>query len=282
MIKRMYFENEQGRVEMFLGGAGPVRVTALSGFGNPVRTYNAVNFAGKDGQKTLSSVAETRTMIVCGDIRYKNREFLEKVMRIFDGEGTLYLDFDGKKRKIKCNQVKFEDGERNGSYMKFILTLIADGVYFNDVYPTEIAVFEKRKMLEGDIVFPCVFTEKTTQAWVENFGEVSVEPVITIYNFYDSENESENGIVIENLTTGQKFELSGGMTENETITIDIPARRVTSSVRGNIVSLISDDTFLNKLYLLPGKNLIRASHGNVGEELSVICRYNSNYREGIY
>lgn len=280
MSKKMYFENGYGRVEMFLGGAGPVRVTALSGFGNPARIYNAVNFAGKDGQKTLSSVVETRTMVISGDIRYKSRDELENVLRVFDGAGTLYLDFDGKKRKIECNQVHMEDGERNGSYMKFVLTMKADGVYFNDVFPTEISVFERQEMLDGEIVFPCIFTKKTTEANAENFGEVAVEPVIMIYNLQPGE-EQDGGVVVENLTTGQKLELNCTMEENEVIIIDIPARKVTSSTRGNIIHFISDDTYLNKFYLRPGKNFLRASHGNRGEEISVVCCYSSNYREGI-
>ena len=282
MSKKISFENKRGKVEMFLGGIGPVRVTALSGFGNPERSYNAVNFAGKDGQKTLSSVACPRTMIISGDIRCQNRAVTEHIFRVLDGEGTLVLEFDEKIRKIKCNQVRFEDGERNGSFMKFVLTLKADGVYFNDISPTRTSVFERQEMLEGDIVFPCIFTKKTTTAWAYNCGEVDAEPVIKIYNFLDRQNQPEGGIVIENLTTGQKIKLNTGMVENEVITIDIPERRVTSSVRGNIVHTISDDTFLNRFVLEPGKNLLSANHGNVGEEISVVCICDSNYREGIY
>ena len=67
MIKKLYFENSQGKVEMFLGGAGPVRVTALSGLGNPEKKYNTVTFAGKNGQQTLSMVDQPRNIIISGD-----------------------------------------------------------------------------------------------------------------------------------------------------------------------------------------------------------------------
>lgn len=282
MSKKMYFENGRGRVEMFLGGAGPVRVTALSGFGNPDRNYNAVTFAGRDGQKTLSSVAQARTLIISGDIKFHNRETVEYIMKVLDGEGTLYLDFDGKKRKIYCSQVSFADGERKGGFMKFVLTLKADNVYFNDTEPTETAVFKRSEMLDGDIVFPCIFTKNISEATVMNYGEADVEPIIKIYNFHDEGKDSADGIVVENLTTGQKIHIVTGMDENEVITVDIANRRVTSSVRGNIIHMISDDTYLNRFWLVPGKNVLRAEHGNVGEEISVVCSYSSNYREGIY
>ena len=117
---------------------------------------------------------------------------------------------------------------------------------------------------------------------MENYGEVDVEPVITIYNFDDEENEITGEIAIENKTTGQTVKLVTGTEKNEVITVNIENRKVTSSFRENITHLISDDTFLNRFWLAPGKNLIEVRHGNVGEHISVVCSYYSNYREGIY
>lgn len=282
MSKKIYFENEQGKVEMFLGGTGPVRVTALSGLGNPEKKYNTVTFAGKNGQKTLSSVKNPRTIVISGDIRSKDRSLPEKMLKILDRPGTLTLDFGDKKRKIFCNQVDISEGTRYGSYMNFVLTLTADDVYFTDIQMTETALFIRLDMLSGDIVFPCMFTKKITEAEVENRGEENSEPVIYIYNFNNDVNENAGGILIENQTTGQKIKLETGMEENEVITIDITNRKIESSDRGNITHLISNDTFLNRFWLAPGINRLKAEHGNTGEEISVICKHYSNYREGIY
>lgn len=280
MSNKIYFENGQGRVEMFLGGTGPVRVTALSGLGNPEKKYNTVTFAGKPGQKTLSSVAQARTIVISGDIT-GGRKTVEHMLRVLDEPGRLVVEFGDKKRQIYCNQVDFSDGVRHGGYTSFVLTLIADGVYFTDVQPTEMAVFKREDLLCDDIVFPCLFTRKNTDATVENLGEVNVEPVIYIYNFNDNGDAGAGRIVIENITTGQKIQLETGMEENETITVDIANRRVTSTGRGNITNLISDDTFLNRFWLCPGINILKAHHDNIGEEISVVCSYYSNYREGI-
>jgi len=277
--KKLYFENKQGKAEMFLSGAGPVRVTALSGLGNPQKKYNTVTFAGRDGQKTLSSVAQARTIIIRGDIRLSDKGIAERIMRVLHEPGTLTLDFEDKKRMIFCSQVDFEEVSRNKGFMDFMLTLTADGVYFTDTYPTEKSAFERIDMLGGDIVFPCVFTEKTTEAFVENYGEVNVEPVIKIYSFDDTENGE---ILISNNTTGQSVKIKTELVKNEVVTIDISSRKVTSTAKGNITHLISDDTFLNKFWLAPGKNHICASHNSEGKEISVVCSYYSNYREGIY
>ncbi len=281
MNKKLFFENAQGSVEMSLSGAGPVRVTALSGLGNPQKKYNTVTFAGRDGQKTLSAVTQSRTIIISGDISLEGKGRAENMMKILHDPGKLVLDFDNKKRMIYCSQVDFEEGSRNRGFMNFILTLTADGVYFTDTEPTEISAFERKDLLEGNIIFPCVFTEKTTQAFVENMGEINVEPVIKIYNCGDGGNAAGE-IVILNNTTGQSLKLETDTVKDEIITIDISERRVTSSKRGNIIQFISDDTFLNKFWLAPGKNHICASHTNEGENISIICTYYSNYREGIY
>lgn len=281
MNKKIYFENTQGKAEMFLSGAGPVRVTALSGLGNPQKKYNTVTFAGRDGQKTLSSVAQARTIIIRGDIRLSDKGLAERMMKVLHEPGNLILDFENKKRMIFCSQVDFEEISRNNGFMSFMLTLTADGVYFTDINPTEKSAFERKDMLKGDIVFPCIFTEKTAEAFVENYGEVNVEPVIKIYSFDDVKNGAGEVLVLNN-TTGQQIKLKTDMDKDEVITIDISKRKVTSSVKGNITHVISDDTFLNKFWLVPGKNRIFASHNSEGKEISIVCSYYSNYREGIY
>lgn len=279
-MKKICFENGQGKVEMFLGGAGPVRVTALSGLGNPVKKYDTVSFAGKNGQKTLSSVAQPRTIIISGDV--KEKSVVKNMLKVLDEPGWLHIDFGDKKKKIYCNQVEFEDGLQKGDYMNFILSLTADGVYFIDEEQTHISVFSQEDIILNEIVFPCMFSVKKTEAIVENFGEVNVEPVITICNYYDEGNSITGSITILNNTTKQKIELNTDMEENEVITIDVENRKVTSSTRGNITHVISNDTYLNKFWLCPGKNFLKATHSNLGEEITVSCSYFSNYREGLY
>ena len=281
MNNKINFENDRGRVEMLLGGSGPIRISALSGFGNPEKTYSAAFFAGKAGQKTAGAVAKARTMVISGDIS-GDRSRAEEMLKILDEPGRLILDFDDKKREIYCNQTDVTLGVRKGGYTSFVLTLVADEVYFTDTFETRTAVFERENMLYGDIIFPCVFTRKNTEATAENFGEVNVEPVICIYNYADNPDNEESDITIENITTGQKITLETGMTQNECITIDIKNRKVTSSDKGDILNLISDDTFLSKFWLKSGKNHLRAWHGNTGEDISVILSYRSRYREGIF
>lgn len=281
-MNKLYFENGQGRVEMFLGGSGPVRVTTLSGFGNPIKKYNTVSFAGRNGQKTLSSVAQPRIIVISGDVKLNDKKILANMFKVLDEPGWLYINFGEKKKKIYCNQVEFSDGSRSRDYMNFVLSLTADDVYFLDVDKTNIAVFQQEKIIFNEIVFPCMFSLKRTEAVVENFGEVNVLPVIIICNYYDDGKENNGNIVILNETTGQKIELNTSLTENEIITIDVENRKIKSSVRGNITHLISNDTFLNKFWLCPGKNVLKANHDNIGEEISVVCSYYSNYREGLY
>ena len=280
-LKKLYFENGQGRVDMFLGGAGPVRVTSLSGFGNPAKKYSTVVFEGKSGQKTLSSNAMPRTIIISGDVNTKDKNTMKNMFKVLDEPGWLYVDFGEKKKKIYCNQVNLEDGAHKGNYMNFVLSMTADEVFFLDIEQTDISVFIKEGTILNKVIFPCILTRKITEATINNYGEENVEPVITICNYYSKIVEEDDTIIILNDTTGQKIELVVGMEENEIITIDIKNRKVLSSVKGNITSDISDDTYLNRFWLCPGENLLKASHNNLEQEISVVCSYFSNYREAI-
>ena len=103
MEGKLYYTNDQGSVEMLLGGRGPVRRSALSGFSNPEKTYSAAFFAGKAGQKTTGVVAKARTMVISGDIS-GGREIAEQMLKVLDEPGLLTIDFENKKREIYCNQ----------------------------------------------------------------------------------------------------------------------------------------------------------------------------------
>lgn len=281
-MNKIYFENGLGRVDMFFSGTAPVRVTALSGLLPPKRSYNTVVFAQRDGQKTLSSVTNARTIIISGDINFSHREDLERIIKVFGEAGELVLDFKDKKRKIYCNQVELEEGKRRGNYLSFILSLTADEVYFTDMEETVVPVYERKKLIQSEIEFPCMFSSKTTGAIAHIYGEVNVLPVIKIYNLCDDGTENTEGILIENVTTNQKIKLNYNMKQNEEVVVDVKNRKIISSLNGNITHTISDDTFLNKFWLKPGENQVEVSHGNEKEEYLVILSYLSSYREGIY
>ncbi len=280
---KMYFENELGRVDLFFGGSGSVRVTGVTGLGNAEEEYKTVSFAGRDGHRTLSKTACPRTIVISGDLKMANREEMLKFFKVLGLSGELVLDFNDRKRKIFCNQVKLADGVRKGIFMNFVLTLVADEPYFTDMERIEWSAYDREKLIKNTIIFPCIFSRKTTETTAMNNGDLPTDPVIYIYNIGKEDLPGrKDGILIENKTSGQKIQLITETEENEKITIDIPKRKITSSLRGNIISLISDDTFLNDFQLFPGENKINVSVFNEGETVNVVCSSKNLYREGIY
>ncbi len=72
-------------------------------------------------------------------------------------------------------------------------------------------------------------------------------------------------ITVENHTTGKKIVLNHDFQPGEVITIDIPKRSVTSSISGNILNSISNDTVLGDFYFEVGNNRISAKSLNASE-----------------
>ena len=66
------------------------------------------------------------------------------------------------------------------------------------------------------------------------------------------------------------------------IEINIGDRTITSSKNGNIISKISDDTFLSDFNLKKGANLINVLNYNPNETLKVECIFNNSYVEAVY
>ena len=108
------------------------------------------------------------------------------------------------------------------------------------------------------------------------------EPVFTVYNSGVSTFAESYGIEIENHTTGQSLLIERHTQSGEAITIDIPARKITSSIAGDITASISQDTYLSDFWLAEGANDIEAVNYNAGEDISVVMEYDNKYIEAVY
>ena len=77
------------------------------------------------------------------------------------------------------------------------------------------------------------------------------------------------------------------MSADETVTIDIPNRTITSdqpsdeNQNGNLINYISDDTFLSAFQLSLGTNHIKAVDHNQSANFDVVCEYSNKYIEAV-
>ena len=143
-----------------------------------------------------------------------------------------------------------------------------------------INLFYRKDLVESSFILPCLFTERENKCNVVNRGDVPAEPIITICGI--SAPQGDGGIAVINHTTGKRLELETSVAFGEIITIDIPNRTVTSSISGNIISVLSLDSYLADFCLVEGKNLLEAESYDTEQRISVVVSYENQYIESLF
>ena len=272
------FVNETGKISM--GSGSDLRIIEIDGVGLAPKTRNVASYADIVGQNKLSETVNARTITIKGDIKSTApQSILTRMMRILNGTGTLKMRFGSKRRSIKADCTEFDISDRNGAYQPFIIQFICDYPYFSDINSTQIHVFNVQKRLKTAFSLPCVFSTRTAEKDILNKGDVICEPILDITAMTSGE---ENGsIIIANETTAQTIKLNYKPIKDEVVTVDIEKRKITSSVNGDIVYSLDDDSYLSDFYLAKGSNRIRVTNES-GGEINVLCRFSNKYVEAVY
>lgn len=280
------YENEYGKIGMG-GGAHPrFNIREITGLGLPEKNYNTVTYAGTDGQETISETVLPRTITIGGDISGNLQHEIANAAKVLNHPGTLYIQSLAKRRRIPCRCIAFDISERRQGklFQPFVFQFTADSPYFLDMENRTIAVFKRIDQITPSFSFPLVFTRRDNEADIVNAGDSNTEPIFYIYNTARAAStySDEYGIEIVNQTTGASIFLLYHTQDGEVITIDIPRRKISSDVNGNIINCISDDTFLSDFTLTPGTNHITVTNHNIDENIEVMCEYSSRYVEAVY
>lgn len=280
----LIYENKYGILSMG-NKSDRWRITGIKGLNLTGKTYNMVRYGTFGGQETIYSSYDARIITISGDVYSENlSEELSRALRIFNEPGTLSVISKHKQRLIKCNQITFNEVSRRGCFIEFTLQFICDNPYFNDLFPTVTGVFGRIGLIKGSFTLPCSFSTRNNNKYILNSGDSTSEPIFNIYiKSQDGENTDENiGYKITNLTTNQMIWLKYEGCEGEVITINIPERKIESSINGNIIINISDDTFLNDFQLAKGENFINVLNYNTSETVNVECIHDNFYIEAVY
>lgn len=278
----MYYENEYGKVNFSFGGNSEINVTAIDGLGIVPKECSCVRFIGEDGQTTVTSSVGARTITISGDIKLSSPSRLSAVLKTLNFPGYLYMAFKEKRRRIYCNNAVFVENGRNRLFMRFSLQFTADYPYFKDFVPRKQYLYQRIKLIKTNFTMPCMFSRRENRAEVINYSEFACEPVLYIINTETSAVSGGSGYEILNKTTGQAIKLETTSQEGEIIVVDIPERTVTSNFRGNILTCLSEDTYLSDFWLEPGNNIIEAVNRNSGEQITAACEYSGKYIEAVF
>ena len=268
------YESPAGKVNL-CGGAW--NVTSITGLGLVEKSYQAVSYAGQDGQQTLSSVTPARVITLAGDISGNLQYEFSRGTRIFYQPGIFKIYSHSTARAIAVRGAVFSEEERLGSYGRFLLQLTCDEPFFRDLDKKSVALFGRSDVYGEPFTLPCVFTQRLNSARVINKGDVPVQPVLRVKILADTQSVS-----IVNQSTGAQVAVTAGevpYAAGDELMIDLAARKISSAVQGDILKRKSLDTVLSRFWLEPGKNELYVELEGAGE---VWCEFYNKYVEAVY
>ncbi len=277
---KLIYENESGRITMRGGTGADFNITEITGLSFPDTAVQTVRYPGVPGQTVTGISHFPRTITISGDIKDERGVLTSRAATVFSSPGTLFVISNRNSRKIECRCTNFEPKKRQGIYVPFVMQLVSDYPYFEDVSENCESILKKEKLLCGTVTFPEVFSKRLNEARIVNQGIYKNEPVFKINTVNYA--ECPDGIIIENLTTGQKLTLSTDVLEGETITIDVGERKITSDLRGNMIGVMAQNDMLSRMYLAVGINDILVTATNEKEMLLITCTHKNGYVEAVF
>lgn len=281
MKLKLSYKNNRGTAEL-CGGSSPFRVTQITGLGLPERQFMTTSYTGYDGQETYGSTCLARSITMAGDISSRTlRSDLQLLADILSVPGYLYIQSGEMERRIFCNQTVFPDAERilHGKICTFTVQFVCDNPYFENAQDISVPLYSRTKNLTTSFLLPCTFGTTVAGADIKLCCSNSVEPIIHV--LFPETLEHSTTVVLTNETTGKKIELDYVPSGGEEIVIDIKNRTATSTVNGNIINSLSDDTFLSEFYLGYPENRLNAMVGDISAGIFVECIYNEKYSEAM-
>lgn len=279
------YKNKLG--EVVFGGGGMEsawRITALSGLGLAEKNVTVSSYIGQAGNIVTSSFVGGRAITITCDLKagYDIQRVLSRTLTILDTNGEMVINIGFAVKKIKCRLAAVSEGERDCVFRRYVFQFAADFPYFEDLEKTYIGVYAVENLVDSDFTLPGILSKRISRQTINYAGAAAAEPVFVINAVKVAQGESNSGVYIKNHTTGQVIKLNYQAHENEEITIDVPNRKIYNSEGTDLISKISDDTFLDGFLLLPGENDIEAVNSGVNTTLTVICEYSNLYREAEF
>ncbi|MBE7012203.1 MAG: hypothetical protein E7415_05970 [Ruminococcaceae bacterium] len=300
-MSQIIFQNDIGTLKFSGDRSFQLAIYELLGLGTPEKTYQTRNYIDFDGQTTISSTFNPRTISMAFDITYGDvSEMSAKIYRIFSKGGTLYIDFKNKSRRIEVNQVSVDSFSSHGSSLRsFVVQFTCDNPYFSDNSPITKPCYETVKNICFDneaqswnLDTPTVWGTNNNDVILINSGDSLVYPLITVYSTGDA--DSNNGIELLRVNPDkpdeilQRFAITHALSDGEVISIcfnqrsDINRRYIKSNLGTNLLNSRTEDSSLDNFFLVPGKNRIILNNLSYGNVISATVHYDNQYVEGVY
>lgn len=272
---KLIYENKKGKVVMDGGGGEGFNIIEIKGLSFPENDMETVYYPNVAGRKVGSVTPLERIITLSGDICDKTNKKLERAINVFSHPGTIIINSNGKLRKISARCVSFEPNKRRGLYVPFVAQFTADDPYFTDVNETKVYVFRREKLLSSEFSLPCMVSKRKTETDIINRGDGAIEPIFEISSNCGA--VCPEGIIIRNRDNGDEIKLLCDVEENETITVDVGNRKITSNKRGNLISYMAEETSISRFSLDSDISMVEIIAKDMAGTIYAQCLYSNRY-----
>ena len=277
----MTYVSDAGTV-VFTDQYGRNRVEEMTGFDLAPMSYETVNM-GSAGQVTVGSTPAARAMTVKFELHYGGdlytlQQAKARIVNALSKPGRLTIERFNTKRCIDVQQTVFEPGDRCELWQDCVVQFQADSPYFHDAQDLEEPVFREEDLLQGTFQLPKIFTMRYNDLDILISGAAAVRPVFELIGG-EGALGGDDGVKIENRTTGVSILVHLSPAEGEVVTIDTATGDIISSTQGDMIAALDLESFLSDFWLEPGHNQIVVTNYRSNDKLSAVCVYNNNYVE---
>lgn len=281
MKMKITLKNKFGTINLSGGGSRDFNITSIDGLMLPPKSYTTVSFADYPGQTTIAVKERARTITIGGDVYSKDTKLLEKLSNVLSDKVLLIVSTDRKKRRTDAKITNFEIYNKFSGYYGFVIQLEADDPYFYELNESNYNIFNRKNLITGNFVCPCVFTKRITSARIINNGTMSIYPRIKIYDVCSNgKYDLNNTLTVINKTTNSFIKLNYTTTDTETITIDFEDRSITSDINGDISYYLDKNCYLSDFFVISGENEI-CIENETSRQISANCLFFNRYNECI-
>lgn len=282
-MTKIIFQSGAGTVQLGGGQEDAWRMTEVSGLGMSGKSFQTAVYSAEAGQRTIGEQRSSRVVTIGGDVCCGSLPVSARIaaaVKVLDKPGWLTVLHAGVCRRIRARCAAFEQGQRRGPYRTFRIQFCCDCPFFEATEPCETALFERKNKIKTTFCFPCVMSERTSKGIVVNGGDVEAEPVIEIYFGENAQFDEAVDITLYNHSVKEKLTLSYLPEAGELITIDIAQRRIFNNKGENLISILTDDSYMSLFTLAEGANNLEVVCGN-SIDFSIVCRFTNRYLEAV-
>ena len=231
----------------------------ISGLEPPSKTATVTSYPFMAGQVCTYENYKARTITLSFDIQSDSRNLEKEYRRAVETlsvPGWLYIKTNMVHRKIYCNRSQISSSTKQGTFFQsVVIQFTCDFPLFQDIYEYTALVYGETPLLTDDSQFDCMFSTMSNGVGeFFNNGSYKLEPKIKVKILSIVNDELYFDLKIKNLTANKVMSLVNiDLQSGDELIFDIEKRNITKNDQ-DVISYISDDTFIDGFYFEVGKN----------------------------